>query len=244
MRSVRIILGVCVAACALAVMAVPSLAANGEFTASSTKKTFPLKFKGENEAEMKFGNGLTIEGCEGHAKGSIATSPSETLKVDSTYKFCEAEIKLLGGNTALVGGIGFKMEFLFKGNGAVEVGSEGESEVEIGSGAIEIHLPKTGCRVSWPRQVVPANGLGGKEGKEFHAAMYSSFLVQTGNLKNFPLTNGEQEVLNVGQALKGIRYSFVGGLCEAFESEVKKDGQFEGSMELVSPASNLGFKEF
>jgi hypothetical protein len=237
MRRTRVIVGLCVAVCALAATAVPAMAAK-EFTASSTKGGFPLKFKGEDEAEMKFGNGLVFEDCSGKAKGTVPVSPAKSLKVNATFKECEAIFKIFG-HEADVEEIKFKAEFLFKNNGVVVTGEEG-TEVEIGAGSIKIPIKHTDCSVVWPAQTLPAKALVKPE-KEFSAGVYETVETPTTNLKRFP--SGFQKTLDITAAFGKLQYEFVGGVCAEFEGELEGNGVFEGGFELEVPSGNIAFEE-
>jgi hypothetical protein len=242
MRSVRTLLGLSVVVCALGVLAAPTLAAKfpgGNFTASSTKKPFPLKIRGEDEAEVKLGP-FKFEDCEGKAKGTIGAAATQTLTIVGSFKECDAVFPFGGEREDEVEGVKFKAEFLYKVNGSAELTGEGNGEVELGAGAVSIKLPSTGgCTFTWPRQALPVSSTTKPE-NEFSTAVYETNEIANSNTKFFP--SGKQQTLTITDLFKSMKYSAAGGLCTNREGEEEKNGIFEGSFSLEVPNGNLGFE--
>lgn len=174
MRRFRIMCGLALAVCAVAVSAIPASA--HEFTASSLTKAFPLRTKGVGVGTQFFKFGKIEIECEvATSKGTIAASPTPLLKVEVSYKECVAhEITFIGEHVSPKVRFRSKVEYLYHANGFAEVGTEGEPEtVEVGPGTIELSIAHTGgCKVLWPEQTVPVRAITHPT-EEYSAAVFS-----------------------------------------------------------------------
>lgn len=241
MRRLRITCGLAATVCALAVTAMPASA--HQFTAGAVNRTFPLKIKGAGVGTQvfKFGK-IEIECAVETAKGTIAESPSPLLKVEASYKECEAEVSFLGETVPTAIHFKSKVEYVYHANGYAEVGTEGQPEtVEVGPGTVQIGIQHTGgCKVLWPKQTIPVKAEKKPE-EEYSAAIFSPELAASTKLKAYP--SGFQQKLVIANEFKGMKFAIEEeGLCEEFEKTEGKSGRYNGTLQLESPSGNLGYE--
>ena len=241
MRRFRIMCGLGLAACALAVVAVPASA--HQFTASSLTKAFPLKTKGVGVGTQAFKFGkIEVECAVATTKGTIAESPSPLLKVEATYKECEAHVSFIGEKISPKVRFKSKVEYVYHPNGYAVLGTGGEPEtVEVGPGTVELSIAHTGgCKVLLPKQTVPVKAVS-KPNEEYSAAAFTPEEVASTKLKPFP--SGFQHRLSITNEFKGMEFGVEeAGLCEEFSNTEGKGGRYDGTLQVEVPSGNLGFE--
>lgn len=237
----RIMSGFLATGCALAMIAVPASA--HQFTASAVTKPFPLKLKGTGVGPQKFKFGKLEVTCAGEsAKGVITESPSQVLKIDASYKECEAEVAFLGEIVPTEVHFKSAVEYAYHANGYAEIGTEGNPEtVEVGGGTVELSLAHTGgCKVLWPKQTVPIKASV-KPDEEYSAALFTQEALATSKRKSFP--TGFQQRLTIANEFKGMEFGVEEtGLCENFEKTEGKAGRYSGTVQVEVPSGNLGYE--
>jgi hypothetical protein len=212
MRSIRITLGLAVLLCAFGTVAAPALAKKkakppvvfGKFTASypmgkAITPEAPAATKGSGEAtELTLAEGLlNIEECNVKSSGKVDEESSEHLFQEVSFKHCYSYTHLGGKKSGLTGRFkvkNFKLAMEFRSNKSVEVGEGAEDELEIvRPSTVTIHTKGIPCKVTIPRQVLPAKE-NAKPEKEYGVAGYETE-ISPAKMKKFP--DGFQEKLGI-----------------------------------------------
>lgn len=246
MRHQSKIVGLIVAACALALAATPALA--HEFVASRAAK---LTGKSETPQAFKFGPFKIT--CElATAKGAAAAGSSPTFATAIKYARCTTEGKIGPKQIKLPTRFETPLAIEYHANGFVESGSEleevegaavlkgGSAELKVYTGVTE-EREKSRCNISWPEQTIPLKAEKKPNG-EYSAATYSNETTPNEKLKKFP--DGFQHFIKVSNAFKGIKYVFEGEPCEewgAHEEEAGGGGTYTGSFPEILSGGNFEF---
>jgi hypothetical protein len=265
MKSLRIMIGLAVAVTALALAAVPALAAKekpkiptGEFIASKTGMTIspatPVIAKSNNEGEVeefKFG-GIPVECPALSSTSEVESERSPDLKMDLIFKKCTFPIK--------VGVLTRNMPFKFKHNLHLELHANGSAKIlKVAADETEVKIPPFKCHVLIPAQEIPLAAE--KREGEFETVEYSTETetVEGGKLKKFP--RGFYELLEVEFVkMKGLKFEYkpepggkeadkcgyVKGEEGQFNAEtgmVEGVWHFEGDVEEIKiPGGSIGFE--
>jgi hypothetical protein len=213
MKSLRIMIGLAVAVTALALAAVPALAAKekpkiptGNFVASVaggtiTPATPAIAKSTEGEVDtLSFGGIHNIE-CKGLSSSStVEEEVSPDLNMELKFKGCKFAYH--AGVFTKHSALKFKqpLHLELHANGSVKIMKIGENETEV-------HVAGFKCKVTIPAQEIPL-AAENKEG-EFEAVEYSTEkeTVEGGKLKKFP--RGFFELLEVEFVkMKGLKFVY------------------------------------
>jgi hypothetical protein len=242
MRTLRITIGVTVAACALAVFAAPSFAAAkpkaffGEFTAS----IFGQEISPAHKAVTK-GHGsvstlrigpleITCEPAKGeglNAKGEVEHERSPNFTTTVKFSGCFTKVKFGKGGTEerikVSFGKGLKMEFHANGSGAL--GNPSGEVAILETVPVQIKVAGRKCHLFVPAQTVPVQAEKNPE-KEFEAASYGTETepVEPHEAKKYP--SGFKERLDIEWEMKKIR-SYVPVEPGKCEYDKGTEGKFE-----------------
>jgi hypothetical protein len=222
--------------CALAVMAVPALAA--EFHSSSPGKTRGKAFE-ETPQEFRFG-ALKINCAKAVASGEMLTTASPTFFTSVKYRGCLTEAKI-GPNPIFLKTI-FKtpVSYEYHHNGFAELGGENENEVALTAPtSVEIRINSIQCVIELPVQTVPALAEKKPNGT-YSAVSYETEEVPNAHKKAFP--SGFQKKLRIENGLTSVKYAFVAGQCEEFEHPEGSGGKIKGSILEERVGADLWFE--
>ncbi len=237
MRSVRrITLGVAILACALAVMAVPALAAPPEFESTGG----PIK--GAAEGEQIFKLGVFEITCEkAKITGLDASTPaaSKVLGLSIKYGKCTTRASIHGNPIKLPTKFVTPFDIEYNADGLVQkLGSEteepfeGSGELIVTGGEIEIKVKPIKCLVTIEPQSVPF-----KPGKktEFETTEFENETIEHGNK--------EYNGVLITNEWKGVHFEYGEGQCEEFKKSEEElhSGKYEGELLVGIKAGNLYF---
>jgi len=233
MRSLRIILGLAVAVCVFGATALPAFAEPPEFKSSGG----PLKGKAEGEQEFKFGVFKITCTAAKITGGEHTPLESKTLAVSVRYKGCTTAGKIGGNEIKLTTKFKTPFDLEYKVNGLVQkIGGEGELEGEgnliVKGGSIELKIPSIKCTLNILEQSVPF-----KPGKKTE--------FETAEFAEEPLEKGKNtfERILITNEFKGLHFEYEGGQCEQFKGseEEQKKGTYHGEMLVEIAHGQLGF---
>jgi len=213
MRSVRLALGIAIALCAFGTVAAPALAKKkskppvvfGKFIASFPSgrpitPEMPARATGSGElTTLTLAEGLlNIEECEDvKSSGKVISESSEDFFQEIAFKHCADYTHLGGKKSGLSGKFKvkpFRLAMEFRSNKSVEVGEGAENEIEITKPSTVVITTKgIPCKVTIPRQVLPAKETGKPE-KEYGVAGYET---ETSPAKKKIFPSGFQEKLGI-----------------------------------------------
>jgi hypothetical protein len=239
MRRLRIVIGIAMAAIALA-SAGPAFAKKevekhffGEFTAFKAGQvispTSPLVAKGLGDIEEFRLAGVKIECAALSGTAEAFAERSTSLKVTLGFKKCTHEDHQ--GNAISHPHVTFKQPLVlnFHANGSARVVTIEENEAEV-------KIKPAHCKYHIPEQEIPL-GAENKPNNEFEDAEYSTeteSIETKGGLKKFP--SGVRERLEIDMAFKAIKTTFKpeGPQCEYVKGEEAKFNPEKGIVETTS----------
>jgi hypothetical protein len=226
MRSVRTMIGLAAAVCALGACAAPALAKEEskapEFTASKPMgKTgnapFPLALKGEGVGLQEFTFKKVHVTCKAaSAKGSIAESPAKTISLTVTYKECTTgPIVIWGKRTEVPMKFKEKPDYTFHYNGYLSNSEE-----------IEMQAKYLKCVVDWDPGTFPEKAL------EDPTLQY----------EDVAYANEGSKLLIMNMIKKGEWEEEGGGACEDVELAEGENGKYTGNLlvEVHNGTINVG----
>jgi hypothetical protein len=260
MRTIRLVVGLTAAVCALAVAAVPAMA--HEFVASKVgklsgkgfeeiEKVAPGEFREYNPERMQsfvFGD-FTINCYSATNKGELTEESTETLTINTKFGACawypKPKVNLHEPATFNKEGI----TVVYHANGFIETlenGEEVEFKGEILPSSASVKVASKVCKIEIPAQTIPVKAIKHPE-EEFSEVLYSNFTSPMKVSKEFP--TGEQERILLTNVWKGIKYKFGGEetQCtnpEGFEKQVEgvSGGKYTGKSYVKLNGGNIKFE--
>jgi hypothetical protein len=252
MRQIRIVCGLALTLCALAITAIPASAADFEATrvgAPISEGNPAQTHSAGTGLEFEFG-AFRIQCAKAQGKGTVRGEELQGLATFITFRGCVTLLKA-GTHTVTVRTSfngGASVAFVYRPNRVVEVGTEvaeAGSEVEISGGSSTVSVHQKICTINWPTQIVttttkPPPG-------EFSAASYENESATNSytatHLQKFPfsINEGKQTKINISNNLKHMEFQYEGGQCEEFEKTEFERGKFFGTITEEVVGGNLQF---
>jgi hypothetical protein len=232
MRHFKLLFGLAVAGCTLAVAATPAMA--HEFTASREGATHGAA---ESEQVFKFGV-FRLKCLKVSAKGSVVAGPTQTYTTSIKYGKCLTSAKIGGHEIFLPTKWLTPLVVEYHANGFVV--THGTAVLKINLGKSE-EFEKSECHVYWPEQTIPKKAVNNPE-EEFSAATFTNEIIPHLVSKVFP--TGEQHIIKITNAFTGIKAEFEGEPCEEWgkeEGPESNGGTLTGSFPQILTGGNLEY---